>query len=171
MNIETVKLLAHYNSGVNSAMNKIISTLSPEEWDQTIGGYFKSMHGLCSHLFIGDQNWLNRFKNIKAFSYFNNSIFDKVYNFSEIPFTTIAEYQEKREILDTAFMKLAEEVVNEDLSKILQYKNMRGVEQNRVFGGVILHVFNHQTHHRGMISLYLEMLGRENDFSNLVSYV
>ncbi len=171
MNIETVKLLAHYNSSVNSAMNKIISTLSSEEWDQTIGGYFKSMHGLCSHLFVGDQNWLNRFKTIKPFSYFNNSIFDKVYNFSETPFTTITEYQEKRQILDTAFMRLAEEVVNEDLSKILCYKNMRGMEQNRVFGGVILHVFNHQTHHRGMISLYLEMLGRENDFSNLVNYV
>jgi uncharacterized damage-inducible protein DinB len=28
-------------------------------------------------------------------------------------------------------------------------------------------VFNHQTHHRGMISLYLDMLGKENDFSNL----
>ncbi|MCL2722457.1 MAG: hypothetical protein FWD47_14095 [Treponema sp.] len=30
----------------------------------------------------------------------------------------------------------------------------------------ITHVFNHQTHHRGMISLYLEMLGKENSFSD-----
>lgn len=171
MNIEIIKLLAKYNSSVNSDMNRIIDTLSPEEWDKNLGGYFKSMHGLCSHLFIGDQNWLNRFNNIKPFSYYNDSIFDKVYNFSDTPFTTMTEYQEKRQILDSAFTKMAEEIVDEDLQKILQYKNMRGVEQNRIFGGVVLHVFNHQTHHRGMISLYLEMLGRENDFSNLVSYV
>jgi uncharacterized damage-inducible protein DinB len=109
--------------------------------------------------------------NIREFSYFNNAIFGKIYNFSETPFISIAEYLEKRQLLDTAFKKLSEEVVNEDLPKILRYKNIRGVEQNRVFGGVILHVFNHQTHHRGMISLYLEMLGRENDFSNLVNFV
>jgi hypothetical protein len=28
----------------------------------------------------------------------------------------------------------------------------------------------HKTHHRGMISLYLEFLGKENDYSNLYPY-
>jgi uncharacterized damage-inducible protein DinB len=32
-------------------------------------------------------------------------------------------------------------------------------------------MFNHQTHHRGMISLYLDMLGKENDFSSLLALV
>ena len=53
------------------------------------------------------------------------------------------------------------------MPKRLRYKNFKGIDQDRELGGLILHVFNHQTHHRGMISLYLDMLGKENDFSNL----
>jgi uncharacterized damage-inducible protein DinB len=34
-----------------------------------------------------------------------------------------------------------------------------------------LNLFNHETHHRGMISLYLEMLGRENDFNSIAPFV
>jgi uncharacterized damage-inducible protein DinB len=30
---------------------------------------------------------------------------------------------------------------------------------------LIIHMFNHQTHHRGMVSLYLELLRVENGFS------
>jgi uncharacterized damage-inducible protein DinB len=89
----------------------------------------------------------------------------------ENPFYSIDEYKEKREILDTVFFQLAEEITEEDLLKFLDYTNFKGIAQHRQFGGLILHVFNHQTHHRGMISLYLEMLGKENDFSNLVNVV
>jgi uncharacterized damage-inducible protein DinB len=46
--------------------------------------------------------------------------------------------------------------------------DFKGVDQDREFGGLVLHVFNHETHHRGMIALYLDMLGKANDFSNLV---
>jgi uncharacterized damage-inducible protein DinB len=41
----------------------------------------------------------------------------------------------------------------------------------RLFGGLIVHCFNHQTHHRGMISIYLDSLGIDNDFSNLAGMV
>jgi uncharacterized damage-inducible protein DinB len=49
----------------------------------------------------------------------------------------------------------------------LTYKNWAGQEQSKNYGGLILHVLNHATHHRGMVALYLDMLGVENDFSNL----
>ncbi len=84
---------------------------------------------------------------------------------------TIKEYKEKRQVLDGVFFQLADEVDNDDFLHILNYSNLKGILQQRNFGGIISHVFNHQTHHRGMISLYLEMLGKENDYSNLVVLV
>jgi uncharacterized damage-inducible protein DinB len=62
-------------------------------------------------------------------------------------------------------------VTPENLSKRLRYKDFKGIEQDLELGGLILHMFNHQTHHRGMISLYLDMLGKENDFSSLLALV
>ncbi len=68
MDRELVKLLAKYNVHVNTEMNKIISTLSQAEWKKELGGFYKSIHALCSHLYIGDQNWLNRFSALKSLS-------------------------------------------------------------------------------------------------------
>jgi uncharacterized damage-inducible protein DinB len=51
------------------------------------------------------------------------------------------------------------------LEKILTYTDSEGNKLEKVMETLLLHVFNHETHHRGMISLYLEMLGKENDFS------
>jgi uncharacterized damage-inducible protein DinB len=45
------------------------------------------------------------------------------------------------------------------------------VEQDRELGGLIMHLFNHQSHHRGMVSVYLDMLGKQNDFSNILPLV
>ena len=36
---------------------------------------------------------------------------------------------------------------------------------------LVAHMFNHQTHHRGQISLYLDILGKKNDFSGIAPLV
>jgi uncharacterized damage-inducible protein DinB len=33
------------------------------------------------------------------------------------------------------------------------------------FGAYFMHMFNHGTHYRAVISLYLDMLGKEHDFT------
>ena len=73
--------------------------------------------------------------------------------------------------LDSIIVSFADEITGDDLGTSLHYRNWKGEEQNRNVGGLIMHVFNHQTHHRGMVSLYLDLLGIENDFSNLAALV
>jgi len=73
--------------------------------------------------------------------------------------------------MDTIFISLAGEIRDDDLDMQLSYKSLKGEDQNRNFGGLLIHVFNHQTHHRGMISLCLELIGIPNDYSNLARLV
>lgn len=42
---------------------------------------------------------------------------------------------------------------------MLAYTNSRGIASRRDFGGVILHFFNHQTHHRGQATTLLSQAG------------
>jgi uncharacterized damage-inducible protein DinB len=37
--------------------------------------------------------------------------------------------------------------------------------------GLLIHLFNHETHHRAMVSIYLEMLGKANDYNNVLPFV
>ncbi|MDR2479702.1 MAG: DinB family protein, partial [Treponema sp.] len=60
------------------------------------------------------------------------------------------------------------EITDADTGSILMYTDSQGVTHERNFGGCLLHFLNHGTYHRGMISVYLEMLGRENDFGSLL---
>ena len=72
---------------------------------------------------------------------------------------------------DQLLSRFAEEVTPADLAGRLRYKNWQGIGQDREFGGLVMHVFNHETHHRGQVSLYLDLLGKQNDFSNIIPLV
>ena len=170
MDQKTLQLLANYNQHVNEEMFKSLSKLTFTQWKQELGGYYKSIEGLTSHIYLADFNWLKRFGLVRDFAYLEDPLFDQTiewYSGAEI-FSSIAEYDQKRRHLDQFFHRLADEITEADLNQHIRYKNWKGEDQNRVCGAMILHLFNHQTHHRGMISLCLEQLGFDNDFSSLV---
>jgi len=159
-------LLAKYNRKTNELMNNIIKEITEEDWDKAFHGHFKSIHELCSHIYIVDFNWLKRFKNLRHFNILNSNIFDLDYKFTETIFNNIDEYISLRTELDLILIEFINELQKDDLEKNLKFINSKGIEMERIMKSLVTHVFNHETHHRGMISLYLEMLGKENSFSD-----
>ena len=157
--------LANYNKVTNEHMNTYILNITSNIWDRTFNGYFDSIHELCSHIYICDFNWLKRFHKLREFKIFNNNMFKNNYNFSEIIFENINEYIQKRNVMDQIIIEFINELNQNDIESVLEFKDSKGTNIIRKMEPLIIHMFNHQTHHRGMISLYLEFLGIENDFS------
>ena len=171
MDIETLHLLSKYNEITNHKMNEIIEKLKDEQWDYKFNGFFNSIKILCNHIYICDFNWLKRFSKLRNFYFNRKGLFDKDIKFSELAFENIGTYKNKRIELDSEINEFVNEVTSEDLPKQLKYIDSHGREYIRNFGGLIIHMFNHETHHRGMISIYLEELGIANDYSNLMDVV
>ncbi|HUJ18716.1 MAG TPA: DinB family protein [Nitrospirota bacterium] len=171
MDIKTCKLLARYNQTANQKMDGIIRNLSSAQWNQEFAGYFKTIGQLCSHIYISDYNWLKRFGQFRAFQYIKDPLFDQNLNYGSKPFDDISSYISKREELDKKLITLADELAESDLGEIISFANTKGERVSKNVGGSILHIFNHQTHHRGMISLYLDLMGIDNDFSSLLPLV
>ena len=167
MDLESIKLFARYNERTNIEMNKIISELSNVQWEKKFNGYFNSIKSMCNHIYIGDFNWLKRFSNFHQFKYIRNGMFNQTIGFDEVVLESIQDYKEKRSKLDVSINEFVNELQQEDLEKHLKYIDSQGKEYVRNFGGLILHMFNHETHHRGMISIYLEDMEIANDYSNL----
>ena len=159
------KVLANYNKTTNEYMNNYIMKISEAQWDKDLNGYFKSIHELCSHIYICDFTWLKRFSALREFKTLNNTFFDKAYTFKETLFCNIQEYIQLRNELDNIIISFINELDNNDLDSILKFTDSKGTEIERNMQALILHVFTHEVHHRGMISLYLEQLGIENGFS------
>ncbi|MDR2480754.1 MAG: DinB family protein [Spirochaetaceae bacterium] len=170
MDKDTFELLVRYNKGANQQMNDIIKILSEEEWNKQFSGYFKSIHELCSHIFIRDYTVLYKFKAVNKFESLSDAYFSKEYNSSEILFKNIDEYLIKRLELDNIFINFIHEITVDDLNKEIIWKNTKDIEIKIKSKIMLLHLFNHETHHRGMISLYLELMGKENDYSRVYTY-
>jgi uncharacterized damage-inducible protein DinB len=171
MDTSVLKLLAGYNKKTNEAMNSLIERISGSQWDQQFGGYYRSIHSVCNHLYIADFNWLKRFGNLRGFAYLDDGFFQTQLTSASSAFESQHEYAAKRNNLDLKFLEFVSEISEDDLKKTLAFITPKGAEQSRNFGGAVLHVFNHQTHHRGMISVYLDSMGIENDYSNLLNLV
>jgi uncharacterized damage-inducible protein DinB len=170
MGKEHFELLAKYNKGTNGKMNDIIKTLSEEEWNKEFTGFYKSIHGLCSHIFIADYLKWSGIKTIGNFKSLTDDYFNTTYNYEETLFSNINEYLIKRVELDDIILNFINEITDSDLIKMIKFKNNKGIAFEKSIGVILSHMFNHHTHHRGMISLYLEMLGKENDYSGLYVY-
>ena len=186
------ELLANYNKKVNNSMNDIIKTLTEEQWKKQFSGFYKSIQDICSHIAYWDFNGFNRCKYLRNFTsleekfpdyekfeihslkisddkkeYLNKNLVSSKYLFEN---SSIDEYINTRINLDDWIIKFINELTSNDLEKSIEFITILGNKFNWKIDEFIIHLFNHQTHHRGMISLYLDMLGKENDFSNLIYY-
>lgn len=171
MDIETCRLLARYNAWANAGMGVHIKTLEEGQWKKTFPGYFPSLEAQCNHLYIADFNWLKRLALARDFPYRKVPLLQGERHFGTRVFGDVAGYLSHRAELDELIVRFAGEVEPRDLELRFAYHDSSGARQERQFGGAVLHFFNHQTHHRGMISAYLEGLGVENDYSNLIELV
>jgi uncharacterized damage-inducible protein DinB len=169
MTLDTPRLLARYNTQTNAEMNRILATLTPEEWEADRGGYFSSFRSLTGHLYTADVHWLVRFTGRRPFAAVKGEVFDFPPSFGQPPFATLGEYLAARPGLDACIEAFVAELTEADLAADLDYRNSRGEAFTKNFGGLVLHMFNHQTHHRGMVSLYLDQMKKANDYSNLTS--
>ena len=167
MTVDTPQFLARYNSQANAAMNQVLASLTPQEWEAPRGGYFPSFRALTGHLYTADIQWLVRFSALRPFKTVKGDPFDFPPSWDKQPFGGVDEYLSLRVPLDAALIAFTGELTDEDLRSDLEYRSSSGKAYTKNFGGLVLHLFNHQTHHRGAIALYLDQLGKANDFSNI----
>jgi uncharacterized damage-inducible protein DinB len=170
MTKDTFTLLAAYNKDANAEMNVIIRELDAAAWDKQLGGFFSSVHSLCSHIYISDYNWIKRFKSLRTFKIID-SFFDRDINFDELLFDSKEQYLEKRSVMDEKLISFVEEFTETDLQQTFHFSNSAGKQFEKKAGPVLLHAFSHETHHRAMISLYLELLGKANDFNSILKRI
>lgn len=168
MTTDTVLLLARYNAHANTEMNKILAGLTDEEWNADRGSYFGSLRSLTGHLYTADVHWMVRFGGHRPFAAVQGEPFDFPPSWATPPFGAVDEYLGLRTTLDARISAFAAELTDADLAVDLDFRNSRGEAHTKNFGGLVLHWFNHQTHHRGAVSQILDQMKKANDYSNIM---
>lgn len=165
--------MAEYNHLMNQNIYSACATLSGEVLAENRGAFFGSILGTLNHLVVGDTLWLKRFHaagfNLISLESVNN--LPQPEGLDSILFTNLSELKSRRELLDQALLAFGKEVSESALHGTITYRNTKGISSTKVFFSVVMHLFNHQTHHRGQITTLLSQLEIDVGVTDLVAII
>jgi len=168
--VEHLRLLAHYNQWMNERLFRTAAGLDAGQLAADRGAFFGSILGTLNHLMVGDVIWLKRFATHPA----KHASLDSLRTtempkpLDQILFGEMGQLGEERARLDEMIRAWTEELTNVDLDHMLDYRNTKGVRSIKRFGSLALHLFNHQTHHRGQVTTLLSQQGLDMGVTDLL---
>lgn len=166
-------LMAEYNQLMNQRIIDASSQLSEKDLLADKGAFFKSVFHTLNHIMIGDILWLKRFSAHPSDFKCLQSIKDfvKPESLDELLFDNLPAFKKQREELDKIIITWCESLEPRHLESALNYTNFKGELHNKRLGGLILHLFLHQIHHRGQVTTLLSQQGidfGETDIPELI---
>lgn len=145
-----LRVMAEYNLWMNERLYAIIGDMPEAERTADRGGFFGSLHNTLDHILFGDRAGLARLTG------------------GEIPafpgrkpaFPVFADLRRERAAADAALLAFARSVDAESLRAPLTfYSAVYQRERSVPRWTLAVHLFNHQTHHRGQITDMLSRMG------------
>jgi uncharacterized damage-inducible protein DinB len=167
---EIFQLLAEYNRTTDREMLGILGAQPSELLSRPAGAYHGSILGVLNHLLQADVIWLRRFAHqLPELGPVAKELPDfKLRSLKEVVWDSLAVFQPVREKTDELLERAVQAIPPARYPEFLEYRNIKGEPQRKVLWRTLLHVFNHQTHHRGQVAALLDQFGVENDYSNLI---
>ena len=139
MSIENFRQLADYNHWANKRLYAAALAMPEPQYRQRTGVFFGSLHGTLNHLLLTDRVWLKRLTGEG----------EHPPRLDAILFEDRHELARARMAEDARFRRVIGGYSAADLDEAISYQTMSGAPQRQVLREILLHLFNHQTHHRG----------------------
>lgn len=168
-----LRLLAQYNAWMNAKVYDAAAKLSAEDLAADRGAFFGSILGTLNHLVVADTIWLKRFAahpaQHPALEPLRKTAQPAALN--QILFTELPALRAHRDCLDTTISEWIGGLTDADIQHVLHYANMRGVPAKKQLGALLIHFFNHQTHHRGQTTTLLMQAGQDVGVTDLLALI
>jgi uncharacterized damage-inducible protein DinB len=146
-----ITMMAAYNRWANRRLYDAVAEISDRDYRIDRGAFFGSLHGTLNHLLVGDLIWMQRFTGEG----------DAPRQLDAILYEDFAALRQAREALDQRIIRYAEALTDAALAGTIRYHSTRSpAELEQELAPLLLHFFNHQTHHRGQAhTLVTEITG------------
>lgn len=168
-----VRLMAQYNAWMNERLYAVCATLPDEERKRDRQAFFGSIHATLNHILAGDTIWMQRFATHPAYAAALAPVaaLTSPYKLDSELFADFDALARHRAWFDAQVLAWAETVADADLAADLTYTNRAGETFRRDFFGLVMHFFNHQTHHRGQVTTLLSQRGLDVGVTDLVALI
>jgi len=163
MSPEWLGASARYNRWMNEKLYGVVATLSDEARKRDCGAFFKSIHGTLNHILLADRVWLARFKGVPAPEGF---MAPGIRSLDQELYSDFEGLRRERALTDDELTAWVTALSQEQLAAPLVFMR-RGHRLETPLWGVVAHVFNHQTHHRGQVTTLLSQQGHDPGVTDL----
>jgi len=146
-------MMAHYNRWANERVYRAATALPDADWRADQGAFFGSLMGTLNHLLVTDRIWMRRFTGDGPL----HTRLDEIVTDDRMELTRLREAEDARII---AFV----EGLDEDrIDAPVNYRPLTAPGSfTQALGPLLLHLFNHETHHRGQATVLLTRIaGRD----------
>lgn len=143
--------LAAYNSWANGRLYEAALALPEELYRTDAGVFFRSLHGTLNHLLLTDRLWLTRLTGVGH----------QPKRLDEILYEDRQELARARLAEDTRLIAVVSGYDDAALARPHAYVTTSGTPQQQPLSDILLHLFNHQTHHRGQAHACLSITTRQ----------
>jgi uncharacterized damage-inducible protein DinB len=156
-----VRTLARYAAWQNESLIAAAASLSAEARRADRGAFFGSIEATLNHVLWADRIWMHRLAGHPKPH--RRSIGDSIYETD-----TWEAYVAARRATDAAVADWAAALEDAAVAgDLVWYSGAAGREIAKPRGFVVVHVFNHQTHHRGQVHAMLTAAGARPDDTDL----
>ncbi len=153
--------MARYSHWQNSQLKGFLKALSDDELTRDRGAFFGSIMGTANHLLWGDWIWISRFDKGPGPG---GGIPESV-----SICTGMADWLPLRDTIDARITRWADTLGDDILSgSFTWYSAAKEADVTKPYAQCVIHMFNHQTHHRGQLHQMLTEAGSQAPVSDLV---
>ncbi|TFL13603.1 damage-inducible protein DinB [Pusillimonas caeni] len=158
---DMLQVMAGYNRWMNERLYDVCAGMSDEERKRDMKAFFGSIHKTFNHILLADRVWLGR---LAAQPFEVHSLDQELY----ADFQALAR---ERAMTDSEIEDTVSNLSPERLKESITYRSIsRRQEATLPCGLILLHMFNHQTHHRGQVTAIMSQLGRDFGVTDLIAF-
>jgi uncharacterized damage-inducible protein DinB len=164
-----VGLMARYNRWMNEKLYALARSMPEDAVMKDRGAFFGSIFGTLDHICGADLLWLRRYSTALGGPVALAPVVAHAAAPSlDRPTTrSVAELSELRATLDETIDAWTATLDEQTLSRSIRYQNLAGQEYIRQLFPLLVHFFNHQTHHRGQATTLFTQAGVEVGVTDL----
>jgi uncharacterized damage-inducible protein DinB len=143
-------MFARYNEWANRRLYTAAATLSDQDYRLERGAFFGSVHRTLNHLLVTDRIWMRRLSG-EGPTYTALDV---------VPYDDLASLRSEREAEDRRIVGFIDGLDDARLAASVTYRTITSPQEiTQPLAPALLHLFNHQTHHRGQAHALLTGLG------------
>lgn len=159
-----VRTMAAYNAEMNRRLYAAADRLGDAGRRADRGAFWSSIHGTLCHLVWGDRMWMSRFAGWPKPAVVQRDSATMIEDWSEL--------RAARTDADAAIIEWAARVEEPWLAEDLTwFSGAAREERRRSRAFLLVHFFNHQTHHRGQAHALLTAAGEKTGDTDLMMLV